>query len=310
MMEVIAGIVLYNPNVNQLQRCIKRLYGQVDKIILFDNSESKRINIEKLLVNNEVSIEYITEKENRGIAYALNRIMEKAKSYGYEWVITLDQDSIVPENMVREYKKYFNTENAGILCPQVIDRRRIYMTLETDDKKLIEVPFCITSGSCTNVDAWEKAGKYDEWLFIDLVDNDFSKRVVLKEFKIWQVNSVILEHEYGEIVQKKRSSAQFYLKISKLLHNENIAKLSYKKKVNPIRIYYTNRNIIYLNKMHRNYGGIGYENYNCKSYLSFFLLFNLASILRGGNKNKIFTAIVEGVHDGRKKAKNIKPFEC
>ena len=60
--------------------------------------------------------------------------MEKADELGYEWVVTLDQDSKIPENMMTEYEKYFDCENVGILCSQVIDKRRKYMKLADNDK--------------------------------------------------------------------------------------------------------------------------------------------------------------------------------
>lgn len=304
-MEVVAGIVLYNPDIDILKKNIFILKKMVSKIIIYDNTEYKDgKNLEKQLKND--STIYISENKNLGIAYALNKIMEKAKELNSKWCFSFDQDSKIPENIYSEYSKYFDDNNLGILCSQFIDHRRKFMKVDSTNENFTEVKKCITSASCTRVDVWEKVGKYDDKLFIDLVDNDFSKRVFYEGYKIYRVNSVILEQEFGDIEYKDTKIARFWLKLSKKLNNVNIAKLSYKKKVNPLRIYYTNRNLIYLNEKHKDHGGIGYESYNCKSYIEFFIFYNLFSIIRGKNKIKILKSIYNGVKDGKKLVSDLK----
>ena len=38
------------------------------------------------------------------------------------------------------------------------------------------------------IDAWEQIGKFDEWLFIDLVDNEFCKRLIVSGYTILRLN--------------------------------------------------------------------------------------------------------------------------
>ena len=86
-----------------------------------------------------------------------------------------------------------------------------------------------------------------------------------------------------------------------MLHNQNFAKFSYKKSVSSLRIYYTCRNIIYVNRKMRNYGKIAYENYNCKGYGGFVISFILPSVLRADKKIEVIKAAWRGTRDGRKK---------
>ena len=86
--------------------------------------------------------------------------------------------------------------------------------------------------------------------------------------------------------------------MSKILHNPNIAKFSYKKSVSTLRVYYTCRNIVYVNRKLKKYGKTAYENYNCKGYVGFWISFVIPSILRGKNKIKIFNAVVKGTFAG------------
>ena len=73
--------------------------------------------------------------------------MEQAKADGYKWLITMDQDSLIPNGMVHGLGESIRTrENIGIVCPQVIDRRRTYLQAEDNDAEEY-VDFCITSES-------------------------------------------------------------------------------------------------------------------------------------------------------------------
>lgn len=301
---VSAGIVLYKPDFKRLNKNLYQLMQVLDTVILYNNDAD--LSQIKIPFQFKDRIIIIGNGSNRGIAYALNCIMNKADELGSKWVITLDQDSIIPRNMIDEYSKYLNYAKIAIVCPQPIDNRRKYEKIvTTPETEYVDV--CITSGSCTNVDIWKKVGKFDEWLFIDLVDNDFCKRIILSGYKILKINSVILDHQYGMLKRRSKITETFFLKMGDLLNNVNIQKLSFKRLVNPIRIYYENRNVIYLNKKYEKFGGIGYENHHCRTYMGFFITFSVYSFLVGKNKKRIWKAIINGVNDG--KSKKVIPWD-
>ena len=296
-MKIAAGIVLYNPEyMTRFTECLDGILAQAEKVYLFDNSP------EAVTVQLPARVVYMTKHKNMGIAYALNRIMESAKRDGYLWVITMDQDSIIPQGLISEYIDVINkNKNIGIVCPQVIDSRRIYMETKKEPKYEY-IDFCITSASCTSVEAWEKAGRFDEWLFVDLVDNDFCKRLRVSGYKIIRLNNLILNQEFGKIIPKNERSQRFWIGVSRFLHNQNFAKFSYRKFVSPMRVYYTCRNVIYVNKKLANYGPIAYrDNYNCRSYAGFVISFIIPSILRAKEKRAVIKAAINGTRDGKRK---------
>ena len=226
--------------------------------------------------------------------------MDEAKKDGFNWVVTMDQDSVLPKGIYNAYKEHISDENVAIICPQVIDKRRIYMVpVKCPEKEYIN--FCITSGSCTSINVWNKVGRFDEWLFIDLVDNEFCKRVVFSGYKILRLNNYVMNQEFGKIEPKAEWKQKFWFNVSKVMHNVNFAKFSYKKSVSPMRVYYTNRNIIYVNKKLKNYGPTAYENYHCKGYLGFWFCFNFPSVLRAQNKSAVIKSISKGIKDGENK---------
>ena len=294
--SVAAGVVLFNPeDINRVQQCTAAILEQTDHVYVFNNG-----TVDVPLAE-DARITYLSENANKGIAYALNRIMECAMKDGHEWVLTMDQDSIVPDGMVDDFRRLIekDRDKTAIFCPQVIDKRRAYMKT-ADDNNVIKITKCITSSSCTSTKAWECVGGFDEWLFIDLVDDDFCRRLIASGYTIKRANKWVLDQEFGKIVPKSSRKQQFWIGLSNLLHNKNIAKFSYNKYVSPLRVYYTNRNIIYVNRKLKKYGPVGYINYNCKGYLGFIFCFNLPSLLRARHKGQVLSAIIKGTRAGLK----------
>lgn len=68
-----------------------------------------------------------------------------------------------------------------------------------------------------------------------------------------------------------------------------------------MRVYYTCRNIIYVNRKMAKYGRTAYANYNCKGYPGFIISFVLPSILRADDKVKVCKAAWSGTVDGHNK---------
>lgn len=311
-----AGIVLFNPDLNRLKTNIQNVFPNVDMLVLFNNGMD---SVTKKYIDSLDSKKVIIlgKGENKGIAYALNCIMMKAYTNQVKWVITFDQDSVTPLNYVQQVKGRINDNSkrkVGIICPMVVDKRRIYpaMGVMPDTNNDYDVEMCITSGSCTSVDAWIDVGGFDDFLFIDLVDNDFCKRIRSKEWIILRMGNVLLDQEFGNITPRSKKVTSFYRFICSNFPNQriaaNISKLAYKKNVNPMRVFYTNRNILYLNEKLIELGGIGYESYNAKSYLGFLLFFNLPSLLRGKEKMKILRAIISGRKEGKLASKKVEHF--
>ena len=297
-----AGMVVYNPNMERLRKCLEAILSQFHQLIVFDNDGSCK----DLFAEDERFI-YLTENENKGLAYALNRIMGKAIHLGYDWLVTLDQDTLLPDNLQESYQRYIHEKDVAIFSPQVIDKRRKYLKVEDVKEELSEIDFCITSASCTNLNIWRRLNGFDEWLFIDFIDNDYCKRVRLSDYKIIRLNKVVINQQFGDIELKSPRTVQFYLKLSEILHNKNIAKFSYKKRVSPLRVYYVHRNLLYLNKKFVKYGGIGYENFYCNSFFFFFFYFTLPSLVRAQKPISVLKAIFKGLKDGIKSVP--APFE-
>lgn len=203
-MHICAGIITYNPTLTDVSTCLEALCNQVERVVIVDNA-SKNVKSLQEVVSKYANVTLVKNSQNIGFAKALTQVFEWAKSQGFNWVLTLNDDSVVPSNMISEYKKILesqgnlvNQKNAknskiAIVCSLLknrLDGTILHSKCHEDE--------CITSGSLTSVEAWQKIGGFDEWLEIDGVDFDFSRRLVRAGWKIVECQNVIMEHQIGK----------------------------------------------------------------------------------------------------------------
>lgn len=198
-MDISAGIVLFNPDINRLKENISAVIVQCAHVYLVDNGSNNIDEVKKLLNQyNHSKVSVLCNMENQGISKALNQLASEAQKGGFDWILTLDQDSVAPSNIIEEFEKYTNNLNTGMLCPVICDRNKGVVVEAKDNYK--EIDECITSGSLLNIKAWRKIGGFDESMFIDGVDFDICYRLRKNGYKILCIQSVVLLHELGRIV--------------------------------------------------------------------------------------------------------------
>ncbi len=197
---VCAGVVTYNPDIEVLLKNLQALSPQVKEVYVVDNGSNNIHDIENLLGRfNNITI--FPNPQNLGIAQALNKLCKIASSRGYDWILTMDQDSMCDGNMVANLSNYAN-EEYGIIAPRVEFRKDGILIEKTGSGAKCQtdkIYACITSGSLTNLKAWKKVGGFDEWYFIDHVDNEFCTHIIQKGYKILRVNDALLYQRAGDM---------------------------------------------------------------------------------------------------------------
>ena len=287
-MKCVACIVVYNPDIERLEKNIAAVSKQVDKVYCYDNASSNHRKIKEIVQKFSNCI-CIKDNHNVGIAMAVNRVADIAKKQNYEWMLTLDQDSICPPNMISSFGQYSNIKRIGIICPRYIDIRR------PDEKKDVSddytmIDFCITSGSLMNINVFFEIGKMDEYLFIGSIDDEYCYRLIKNEYNILRVNYVKLDHELGMVTPSKLK--ELFLFVGKIFNSSKLQALSYKRDVSPIRVYYATRNIVYLSKK--------YDSALYKFSKKYAIYNGLSCVLRAKHKILVFKEFMRGFLDGYK----------
>ncbi len=214
--EIIAIVVSYNGS-KDLLNTVMALQDKVGEICIVDNnSNSETIEVLDFLEmnNNNISVVYL--KQNYGIGYALNIGVSKGNKMGYNWLLTMDQDSIVSENMIEEFCNEINLkDNINCLVPKISVFNNDKSFNNLNNKENI-VNYAITSGNLVKLSIFEVIGLYNEKLYIDCVDFDFSLRLRNAGFNINLVDSAKLFHQLGDEHNVPKLFSWFYTSHSPL----------------------------------------------------------------------------------------------
>ncbi|MBT1173163.1 glycosyltransferase [Bifidobacterium sp. MA2] len=225
---VLAGIVLFNPEIDRLRANIQAISPQVNTVLLVNNASSNMSEV-RTLISDFQNIEVLDNTSNMGVAHALKQVLEYAMEHGYSWALTLDQDSVCYPGLINTYSKFFGLPKVGILTCNIIDRNFAEDNGFASGQQYREISQCITSASLINVDAYKHTDGFDDKLFIDSVDFDICINMRLHGYRIIKVNFDGLLHEVG--------------------HGKNV-KLLMKDYIvyghSPFRQYYIARNHMYL----------------------------------------------------------------
>lgn len=197
----LAGIVTFNSDISRLRENVDAIYPQVDKVLIVDNG-SKNIEEIKRSLGYFECVEYLCFDKNLGIAQALSSLMDYAIENNYDWVLSLDDDSVAMPGLVSEYKKYINIPKVATMTCFMEDRNYPRNEKKFNDE-FIYVDRCITSGCFMNVSAYKKTEGYSVDFFIDRVDDDICYNFTKYGFKHIKVNFTGLLHEMGKGQIKK-----------------------------------------------------------------------------------------------------------
>lgn len=274
MSDVCAGIVTYNPEMKLFEQCLESIRTQVDKVYIFDNGSSNKNELNRYAKDEKIVILY--SPKNLGIAKALNELCKKAQSEGYSWIVTMDQDSICKDDMVVELMKYSPNEKYGIICPRVEFRTNNQLLHETREKRdIAEIRACITSGSLTRISAWENVNGFDEWMFIDHVDNEFCTHLYTRGYSVVRVDSAVLYQRAGDM---------------------KYIKLPLKKKLllpyySEFRNYYICRNTLYYSRKYK-------KIINAKHEIMVLIYLEFRKLIFEKNRINTIKSCFRGIRDG------------
>jgi len=232
--KVASTIILYHPQKDELLKNINSFISQVDRLYLVDNSEEVDHKLIDSIKDRYSDIVYIQNEENLGIAKALNIACEKALQDGYEWILTMDQDSVFDdfESFLSCCESVFQKDSdIAIFAPN-----HSHIEKKSEDCSFSFKDIVITSGNLLSLEVWQSVGGFDSELFIDMVDYDLSYKVINQNKKIVFFKNQYLKHSLGTIYKRK---------------NLITKKIKEKIEHSPQRVYYKTRNSLFLAKKYK-----------------------------------------------------------
>lgn len=267
-MKLAATVIAYKADINDLFSNINRFLPFVDVLIIWDNSPGENIWDERFQSPNIV---IMSDGKNVGISKALNTVFNWAIKNGFEYILTMDQDSIWPDfYSFKEQvdKEALKKDNVCIWAPLIKCGETILRCNRPE--------FVITSGSIYNLNVFQKVGQFREEYFIDEVDNEYCIRSRINGFNIKLIKHNYLVQQFGETT-----------------HRNVLDK--YTSNYSPIRTYYQIRNRTWV---WREYHKVLNWRYFMRTLLIQTLRRSLIILLNEDNKSAKLTAIIRGWYHG------------
>lgn len=231
-MNYAIGIVTYQPDLQRLRENLAAAQAQGNTLILVDNGSNNLSDIRTLAVDAIL----IENTNNLGIATALNQLCNKAQELGCDWIVTLDQDSVMQPGTLNEFALYTDLSDVAIICPRIEDRSLGRQHTQSTSG-ITYVTHAITAGNMVRLKAWEAVGGFTDELFIDGVDFDFCLSLQEAGWKILRTDNICLVQEMGH---GRRIALPFHHQMSVLNHP-------------PRRLYYITRNYLWIGHRHHQF---------------------------------------------------------
>jgi rhamnosyltransferase len=214
---VAAVIVLYRPDLPLLDRLLRSVGHQVEKIIVIDNTPGSTADFSSFFNPYRASISYLPLGENKGIATAQNIGIRLVMDTGCSHVLLLDQDSALSEDMVKklldsERQLIQAGEQVAAVGPLFIDektgkrsfairRARIgvhRVRIDMSCHEPLQTDHLIASGALIRISAFQSVGMMRDDLFIDWVDIEWCMRAQYKGYTCYIIPDAVMRHSIGD----------------------------------------------------------------------------------------------------------------
>jgi len=175
---------------------------------------------------NSDGVRYHAAPDNPGLARAYNYALDLAHAEEYDWLLTLDQDSILPANFlvrVAELARHLeSTATIGAIVPQVTGDGR---NLSPFQFALGAIPrwfrygfigapegatYALNSGATLRVASLREIGGYDPMFPLDVSDIILFHRLFRSGKKVFVAGDLLISHEFSLLKKPQRMSFQRY----------------------------------------------------------------------------------------------------
>jgi GT2 family glycosyltransferase len=196
--------------------------GKLDlKILVWDNTPGGQ---DPGALPDEVL--YVSAPHNPGLAVAYNYVLELAEMEGYEWLLTLDQDSTLPADFLSGIAERAcelrPAKTVGAIVPQVIADGRIispfqflfgawphwfvrgYVGISR------RAAYAANSGAALRVSALRRIGGYDPMFPLDLSDTNLFHRMHESGNSVFIAGDLLVHHDFALLNKHARMSVERY----------------------------------------------------------------------------------------------------
>ena len=196
-------MVTYFPDDGLVTR-LNRVLCQVDALILIDNGSGEKSAAVLAEASMLSRVTAILNPRNVGVAAALNQGVREARARGYEWALTLDQDTLAEPSLISVLRGVFavipTRRRVAVIGSNYHDppTGRIYHGVGAG-RAWVDAVAVMTSGSLISLPAYEAIGGFRDEFFIDMVDTDYCLRARSLGFSVLLSLRPTMQHSIGHM---------------------------------------------------------------------------------------------------------------
>jgi glycosyltransferase involved in cell wall biosynthesis len=229
--QILPVVVLYQQSIGQsltlqsLQQNLERLGLRMD-VFVYDNSPEPQA-VEQSFAWKSFNVFYRHDPHNSGLSKAYNTAAVKARGLKKEWLLLLDQDTILPPNFFETYAsavrdnrhiKIFSPilklESGKIFSPCLLKHKRGYPPKRiSPGRHSLWTYSPVNSGMLVCLKLFFKVGGYNEKLKIDFCDFQFLEKVrkISPDFFLTTATGLQNYSNAEKSVQKQQLRFKMYL---------------------------------------------------------------------------------------------------
>lgn len=195
--SVAAMVMTYRPDASVIDR-LELIRPQVDRLFVVDNGSPAQLAgpIREWL--ERAGGTFVANDRNMGVGVALNQGARAAIGAGADWLLTLDQDTNPPpdlvETMLDAVAGWERPGRVGI-CGPTTDHQR---DNRCADAVAVRRRLVITSGSLLSLAAYRRGGPFREDYFIDMVEAEYAFRLARLGYDVILACRASIDHRIGE----------------------------------------------------------------------------------------------------------------
>jgi rhamnosyltransferase len=191
-----AVVTAYHPD-ERLAAVVESALLTCSGVIVSDNTPAAARSAAERLDDPRVTV--LRNGSNLGLAAALNAAVDKLPT-GTDFVLFLDQDSVLPPDLVPALAEHFADPSMGVVAPTPWDAVHggAYERAAEAGPAVADRDGVMTSGMLVRRTCLTAVGRFREDFFVDWVDFDFCLRARIDGFRVVQDTSVLLPHSLGD----------------------------------------------------------------------------------------------------------------
>jgi len=217
---VCAIVVAWQSELPLLDTVIQSVRSQVGGVVVVDHG-SQCVAFASWMDHMQAQgVVCLRHLDNPGLAAGFNRGIEYARTHGFGFVMLLDQDSVIADEMVPTLLEGYHALSAharvAVVGPQFIDRRTglkapfvrfgfpFNRKIKGGPGQRIGCDFLISSGSLIPIPVLDQVGMMDETLFIDNIDMDWCMRASAQGYTLYGICDATMQHAIGQRILPSR----------------------------------------------------------------------------------------------------------